>query len=356
MRVLNFNAGPSCIPLEVLEYAKSEFTDFKGCGSSVMELSHRSKIFENILNSATKNLKELYSINDDFVVLFLQGGASLQFVQIPMNLYNGGVAQYVDTGTWTSKAIKEAQILGINYEVIATSEDFKFNYIPKFSFSDNADYGYICSNNTIHGTQYKELPNTKCPLVVDSSSDFLSREIDFKNIGLFYAGAQKNAGPAGLTIVIIRKDLANRVKSNVPTMLSYKTHIENNSLYNTPNTFGIYMFDLVTKWIKKQGGLKKINEYNLKKADLLYKFLDENIDFYIPFAKKDSRSLMNVTFNLKNEELEKRFVEFSQKENMIGLKGHRSLGGIRASIYNAVSLEDVKALVSFMDEFARKNG
>lgn len=356
MRTLNFNAGPSCIPLEVLEYAKNEFTDYNGCGSSIMELSHRNKIFEAVLDSAIKNVKELYGINDDFAVLFLQGGGSLQFAQVPMNLYNDGIAQYVDTGTWTSKAIKEAQILGIKHEVIATSGDCKFNYIPEFSFSDSADYGYICSNNTIHGTQYKELPKTKCPLVVDSSSDLLSKEIDFGNIGLFYGGAQKNAGPAGVTLVIIRKDLTDRVKANVPTMLRYSTHIKENSLYNTPNTFGIYMFDLVTKWIKKQGGLKKINEYNIQKANALYEFLDANSDFYKPFARKDSRSLMNVTFNLNSEELENKFIELSQKENMIGLKGHRSLGGIRASIYNAVSLDDVKALVSFMDEFVKKNG
>lgn len=356
MMALNFNAGPSCIPLEVLEYAKNEFCDFNGCGSSIMELSHRSKTFEQVLESAIANVKELYNISDDFAVLFLQGGGSLQFAQVPMNLYNGGVAQYVDTGTWTSKAIKEAQIQGINCEVVATSEDTKFNYIPKFSFSDNADYAYICSNNTIHGTQYQEFPKTKCPLVVDSSSDLLSKDVDFSNIGLFFGGAQKNAGPSGVTLVVIRKDLADRVKSSVPTMLRYLTHIKNNSLYNTPNTFGIYMFDLVTRWIKKQGGLAKINEYNVKKASVLYEFIDANSDFYKPFARKNSRSLMNVTFNLKSEELEKRFVEMSQKENMIGLKGHRSLGGIRASIYNAVSLENVKALVSFMDEFARKNG
>lgn len=357
-RVFNFNAGPSAIDLSVLERVKAEFTDFDGIGYSICEMSHRNKHFDDILNSAIANLRELYELSDDYAVIFLQGGASLQFAQIPMNLYKGGVAEYVDTGTWTQNAIKEAKIQGINYKVVATSEDCGYNYIPQnIKFSPNADYAYICSNNTIHGTQYKSLPKTKCPLVVDSSSDFLSREIDFSNIGLFYAGAQKNAGVAGVTVMIIRKDLAYLAKQNVPFILRYSTFVDKNSLYNTPNTFGIYIFSLVLEWIKNQGGLSKISEKNEQKAQILYDVIDEFEGFYLPFAQKDSRSVMNVTFNIKGgEELEKSFAKKAEGNGMIGLKGHRSLGGIRASLYNAVSLEAVQNLCEFMQEFARKNG
>ena len=275
-----------------------------------------------------------------------------------MNLYNGGVAQYVNTGVWTTKAIKEAKIQNINYEVVASSEDTKFDRIPQnIKFSDNADYGYICSNNTIYGTQYEEIPTTKCPLVVDSSSDLLSREIDFnsKNIGMFYGGAQKNAGPAGITIVIIRKDLASRVKDSVPTPLRYTTQIEANSLANTPCTFGIYMFDLVLDWIKDQGGLNAINAANKKKASTLYGFID-NSDFYKAHAKQGSRSLMNVSFTTPSTELDAKFVKEAEQNSMIGLKGHRLLGGLRASIYNAVSQKEVETLIEFMKEFQRVNG
>ena len=357
MRVRNFNAGPGAIPFEVLQKARDEFLDFNGNGCSIIELSHRSKAFDEVINSVKMRVKRLYSLTDEFEILFLQGGASLQFAQIPMNMTNGGVAQYVDTGAWTKKAIKEAEILGIKHEVIASSKEDSYSYIPKFKFSDDADYGYICSNNTIYGTQYRELPKTKCPLIVDSSSDLFSRPIDFGNIGLFYGGIQKNGGPSGVVLVIIRKELAEqRDKSNLPTMLRYMPQIQANSMVNTPNTFGIYMLGLTLEWIEKFGGLKEIERYNDKKSKLLYKSIDEMSEFYIGHARADSRSKMNVVFNLANKELEAKFIEESLKNNMIGLKGHRSVGGIRASIYNAVTYEDVEALTSFMSDFAKKNG
>ncbi|ALV23877.1 phosphohydroxythreonine aminotransferase / 3-phosphoserine aminotransferase [Campylobacter iguaniorum] len=357
-RVLNFSAGPSAIPLSVLERAKAEFTSYKGMGFSIMEISHRGKVFDALHNAAIEKIRKFYNVSDDYAVLFLQGGATLQFAQVPMNLYNGGVAQYVNTGVWTTKAIKEAKIQSINYEVVASSEETKFDRIPEnIKFSDDADYAYICSNNTIYGTQYAKLPDTKCPLVVDSSSDLLSRELDFntKNIGVFYGGAQKNAGPAGITLVIIRKDLAARVKDNVPTPLRYTTQIEANSLANTPPTFGIYMFDLVLDWINEQGGLKAIHELNKQKAKYLYDFID-NSSFYQAHAKVGSRSLMNVSYTTPNADLDALFVKEAEANNMIGLKGHRILGGLRASIYNAVTLDNVKTLVEFMKEFERKNG
>lgn len=356
-RVINFGAGPSTIALEVLQKAQEELISYQGRGFSIMEISHRTPIFEDVLSSAIRNVKELYGFGDEHAVLFLQGGATLQFAQIPMNLYNGGVAEYVDTGIWTSKAIKEAQIQNINYKVIASSKESKFDHIPKnIHFSDDADYAYICSNNTIYGTQYKELPKCKCPLVVDSSSDLFSRPIDISNIGVFYGGVQKNGGPAGVTLVVIKKELAERVSSSVPTILRYKTQIESNSMSNTPNTFGIYMLNLTLEWVKNQGGLSKIHIENLKKAELLYSCIDESGGFYKAHAKVDSRSLMNVSFNVHDVSLEPIFVKEAEYENMIGLKGHRLLGGIRASIYNAITYENVKVLTEFMREFAKKHG
>lgn len=358
-RVINFSAGPSSIPLDVLQMAQKEFLNYNGMGFSIIEISHRSKVFEEVLNSAIENVRELYKIPDNFAILFLQGGATLQFSQVPMNLSKGGFAEYVNTGVWTQKAIKEAKILGIDVRVVSSSEDDEFSYIPEFSFSDNADYAYICSNNTIYGTQYKHLPTTKCPLVVDSSSDLLSREVDFNgNIGLFYGGIQKNAGPSGVTLVIVNKSLVKDNIDRVPTLLQYNSQIKNNSMLNTPNTFGIYMFNLTTKWIKKQGGLSCIHQNNINKAKILYDFIDNSNGFYRCHARKDSRSLMNVSFNIikdgqKSVELEKEFVYMAEKDGMIGLKGHRILGGIRASIYNAISLEDVKKLVEFMHKFQR---
>lgn len=357
-RVLNFSAGPSGIPLSVLQKAADEFVSYKGMGFSIMEISHRSKVFETLHNQAIAKIKEFYDLSDDYAVLFLQGGASLQFAQIPMNIYNGGVAEYINTGIWTTKAIKEARIQGIKFNIIASSEDSNFDHIPEnFEFSHDADYGYICSNNTIYGTQFQTIPNTKCPLVIDGSSELLSKEIDFKknNIGIFYGGAQKNAGPAGITLVIIKKDLASKVKNSVPTILRYTTQIEANSLSNTPPTFGIYMFDLMLDWIKEQGGLKKINEKNEKKAKLIYEYIDSS-SFYKAHARVDSRSIMNVSFKTPNKDLDSKFVLDAQENSMIGLKGHRLLGGLRASIYNTVSIKDVEILINFMKEFEKKNG
>ena len=357
-RVLNFSAGPSAIDISVLKRARDEFLDYNGLGFNIMEISHRGKVYDQIHNEAIIKIRKLYNLDDDYAVLFVQGGGHLQFAQVPMNLYNGGVAEYVNTGVWATKAIKEAKILGINHKIIASSQDTKFDHIPEINFSSTADYCYICSNNTIYGTQYKTYPDTKgSPLVIDASSDLLSREIDFKanNIGLLWGGAQKNAGPAGVTLVIVRKDLLDRVGDNVPTILRYKTQADANSLANTPPTFGIYMLGLVLDWIIQNGELNGISEKNQQKAELIYGFLD-SCDFYTTHAKANSRSLMNVVFKTPNDELDKEFVSQAEKNNMIGLKGHRNLGGLRASIYNAVSLESVKTLVDFMSEFAKKNG
>ncbi|AQW85047.1 phosphoserine transaminase [Campylobacter pinnipediorum subsp. pinnipediorum] len=357
MRMINFSAGPTGLPFEVLQKAQSEFVNYHNEGYSIMEISHRSKTYEEVHFGAMQKIRELYNISDDFEILFLQGGAHLQFSMIPLNLYQGGVAEYVDTGVWTSKAIKEAQILGINHKVVASSKDDNFNHIPDINFDDNADFSYICSNNTIYGTQYKSLPKSKAPLVVDSSSDFFSRPLDFSDIGILYGGAQKNAGPSGVTIVIIRKDLIDRVSSNnVPMFLRYKTHADAKSLYNTPPTFAIYLLNLNMQWLIDRGGLKATDQINTKKAEILYSVIDSSYDFYIGHAKKEDRSVMNVSFNIKNKDLEPIFVSEALKNNMLGLKGHRHLGGIRASIYNAVSVEDVSILADFMKEFARKNG
>ncbi|AQW83526.1 phosphoserine transaminase [Campylobacter pinnipediorum] len=357
MRMINFSAGPTGLPFEVLQKAQSEFVNYHNEGYSIMEISHRSKTYEEVHFGAMQKIRELYNISDDFDILFLQGGAHLQFSMIPLNLYQGGVAEYVDTGVWTSKAIKEAQILGINHKVVASSKDDNFNHIPDINFDDNADFSYICSNNTIYGTQYKSLPKSKAPLVVDSSSDFFSRPLDFSDIGVLYGGAQKNAGPSGVTIVIIRKDLVDRVSSNnVPMFLRYKTHADAKSLYNTPPTFAIYLLNLNMQWLIDRGGLKATDQINTKKAEILYNIIDNSDDFYKGHAKKEDRSVMNVSFNIKNKDLEPIFVSEALKNNMLGLKGHRHLGGIRASIYNAVSVEDVSILADFMKEFARKNG
>lgn len=357
MRKINFSAGPSTLPLEILQKAKEELLDYEGKGYSIMEISHRSKVFEEVHFGAMSKAKKLYGLNDDYEVLFLQGGASLQFAMIPMNLAQNGSCEYANTGVWTQKAIKEARILGVNVKVVASSEEDKFSYIPKIQFSDNADYAYICSNNTIYGTQYKEYPKTKAPLVVDASSDFFSRKVDFSNIALFYGGVQKNAGISGLACVIIRKDMLERSeKKNLASMLKYSIHSQNQSLFNTPPSFAIYMFNLEMQWLLDQGGLDAIHAKNAKKAELLYNLIDESKGFYKTHAlKKEDRSLMNVSFNItKNSALEPLFVKEAEDKAMLGLKGHRILGGIRASIYNAITLEQVQTLCDFMKEFQSK--
>ncbi len=357
-RVFNFGAGPAAIPLEVLEEAQKYLVDFHGEGMSIMEASHRSKMYDDVHNGAISLMRELYEIPEDYDILLLQGGASTQFAMVPLNLSLGGFAQYADTGSWSTKAIKEAKIQNIDYKVVASSKESAYNYIPKdINFSDDADYAYITSNNTIYGTQYKTFPSTKAPLVVDASSDIFSYPADWSKIDLMFAGAQKNAGPSGVTIVIIKKDLLDRVKENVPSMFRYKTHAEANSLYNTPSTFGIYMLALTLKWIKNRGGIKALQKANEEKAAILYDAIDNSDGFYIGHAQKDSRSLMNVSFNIKdkNSDLEAKLVSLATQSGMIGLKGHRSIGGLRASIYNAMSVEGIKALVALMEKFAIEN-
>jgi phosphoserine aminotransferase len=358
-RAYNFNPGPAALPLPVLEQVQAEFLDFKGTGMSVTEVSHRAKAFEETVNDAVTSTKKLLGLNDEYFVLFLQGGASLQFSMVPMNFATGDfTAEYVDTGTWSSKAIKEAQLLGKNIRITASSKDNNYSYIPKnISVGQDAAYLHLTSNNTIKGTQWKEFPNAgKVPIVCDMSSDIMSRPFDPSPFGCIFAGAQKNIGAAGVTMVIIRKDMLEKIPSNIPSMLRYTTFTESNSLYNTPPCFAIYMLGLVLKWIENTiGGLKKMSEINEKKAEILYNILDAS-DFYKGTAEKDSRSLMNVTFRLSSEELEKKFITEAANVGIQGIKGHRSVGGCRASIYNAVPLEAVEVLAGFMKEFAKKNG
>jgi len=357
-RIFNFGAGPSAIPLEVLEEAQRELVDYKGEGLSIMEASHRSKMYDDVHNEALSLTRELYQVPKDYDILFLQGGASTQFAMIPMNLYMGGKAEYADTGSWSAKAIKEAKIQGINFDIISSSKEDGYNNIPTdINFSDDADYAYITSNNTIYGTQYKNYPSTKAPLIVDASSDIFSYPVDWSKIDMIFAGAQKNAGPSGLTIVIIKKELVARAGDNVPSMLKYSTHADKDSLYNTPPTFGIYMFSLTLKWIKEKGGIEAIEKMNEEKAKVLYDAIDNSNGFYVGHATKDSRSLMNVSFNIKDKDakLEAELVKRATDRGMIGLKGHRSIGGLRASIYNAMSIEGVQTLVALMEEFAQEN-
>ncbi|MBN2424608.1 MAG: 3-phosphoserine/phosphohydroxythreonine transaminase [Calditrichaceae bacterium] len=357
-RVFNFNPGPAALPLEVLQEIQRDLINYKGEGLSVMEMSHRSKAFEAIIKGAENLMKEIMGIPAGYKVLYLQGGATLQFAAVPLNLIGPGQhADYINTGSWAKKAIGEAKKLGKEVNVIATSEDVNYSRIPKdFKVTPDAAYLHITSNNTIAGTQFSKFPDTgKVTLVCDMSSDFNCRKIDVSKFGLIYAGAQKNMGPAGVTIVIIREDLMQKSPDNIPTMTSYKILGEKDSLYNTPPCFSIYVVKLVLEWIKKQGGLSKIEEINEKKAALLYNAIDAT-DFYKGTVEKDSRSIMNVTYRLPSEDLEKEFIAQGLKNGLLGLKGHRSVGGIRASIYNAVSLKAVESLVSFMKDFEKKNG
>jgi phosphoserine aminotransferase len=358
-RIYNFNPGPAALPLEVLEEVQQEFLDFKGSGMSISEISHRSAVFEDVLDDAIVRFKRLLNIPDNYKILFLQGGASSQFFMVPMNLLpEGSSADYINTGSWAKKAIKESEILGKSVNVAASSEDRNYCYIPKqFSLNSDAAYLHITSNNTIEGTQWSKFPDAgKVPLISDMSSDMLCRPFDIKPFGLIYAGAQKNLGPAGVTVVIIREDMLERVPKTIPTMLRYTTHAEKNSLYNTPPCISIYMVQLVLKWIEdKIGGLAAMEKRNQEKANLIYSFLDAN-SFYRGTADADSRSTMNVTFRLTNEDLEKQFVADALKNGLGGLKGHRSVGGCRASIYNAIGIDGVQSLVDFMKDFADKNG
>lgn len=357
-RVYNFSAGPAVLPEEVLREAQAEMMDYNGTGMSVMEMSHRSKAFDQIIQEAEQDLRDLMNIPDNYKVLFLQGGASLQFAMIPMNLMKNKVADYIVTGQWAKKAWQEAQKYG-KANKIASSEDKTFSYIPDCSdlpISEDADYVYICENNTIYGTKFKTLPNTKGKdLVADVSSCFLSEPVDVSKYALIYGGVQKNIGPAGMVIAIVREDLITEdVLPGTPTMMKYKTHADANSLYNTPNCYCIYMCGKVFKWLKKQGGLEAMKAKNEKKANILYDYLDESKLFH-GTVEKESRSLMNVPFVTGNAELDAKFVKEAKEAGFENLKGHRSVGGMRASIYNAMPLEGVKALVEFMKKFEKEN-
>jgi phosphoserine aminotransferase len=357
-RVYNFNPGPAALPLPVLERIQREMLNFRGTGMSILEMSHRSKEFEAVLNDAIARIKRLLKLDDRFYVLFLQGGASLQFCMVPMNLeVPGKPLDYIDTGTWASKAIKEAEIQKKPVRVIASSKDKEYTYIPKkFDINLDASYLHITSNNTIRGTQWKSFPDSKgLPLVADMSSDIFSRPFDPNPFGLIYAGAQKNAGPAGVTLVIIRKDMLERVPADLPTMLKYTTFAEKNSLYNTPPCFAIYVVDLVMEWLEEEiGGIEKMAAINELKAKMVYECIDE-YEIYRGTAVPEDRSLMNVTFRLATEDLEKEFLSKAAEKGLVGLKGHRSVGGCRASLYNAVSMEAVEALVDFMRSFAKSH-
>jgi phosphoserine aminotransferase len=358
-RIFNFNAGPAALPLPVLERIQAEFVDYRGSGMSVTELSHRSKWFDDIINEAVERTRRLLNLDDQFDVLFIQGGASLQFCMIPMNLaLEGRPVEYINTGTWSTKAIKEAQIQRKEVNVIASSEDKDFSYIPKdLQVNQTAAYLHFTSNNTIKGTQWAEFPKAgDVPLISDMSSDIMSRPFDVKPFGLVYAGAQKNIGPSGTALAILRKDMLDRVPDGLPSMLKYSTYAGKNSLYNTPSCFVIYAISLVLKWLEETiGGLEKMEQINKEKAGTLYDYIDQT-DFYRGTAEKESRSLMNVTFRLPSEELETKFVAQASKQDMGGLKGHRSVGGCRASIYNATGMDGVNALVDFMKEFEKKEG
>lgn len=356
-RIFNFNPGPATLPILALEKAQAELLDYKGTGISMMETSHRSKEFDSVINEATELLRELYRVPSDYEILWLQGGASTQFYTIPMNLMIPGKgADYVNTGTWAKKAIKEAKLFG-DVNVVASSEDKNFSYIPKnIEFNQDTSYVHITSNNTIFGTQWQDYPDTgDVPLVVDISSDLLSKNLDIKKFGLFYGGAQKNIGPAGVTLVVIREDLIGRAKDELPTMVKYKTHAEKNSLFNTPPCFAIYICKLVLEWFKENGGVEENEKRNNEKASMLYRIIDESSGFYKGHAEKDSRSIMNITFRLPTEELEAKCIKEGLDNELLGLKGHRSVGGMRASIYNAMSVEGVKKLCEFLKEFQEKN-
>jgi phosphoserine aminotransferase len=358
-RIYNFSAGPAVLPLPVLEEAQRDLVSLPGVGMSVMEISHRSKTFEDLLNGAIEDIRTLSGIPADYKVLMLQGGATLQFSMVPMNLLGvGATADYVDTGSWADKAIKEAKKVGA-VNIAATTRADKYTRIPaqsELKLTPGAAYVHITTNNTIEGTEWHTIPDTGgAPLVADASSDMFHGPMDVARFGLIYAGAQKNLGPSGVTLVIVREDLLARSGDALPIMLNYKVHAENNSLYNTPNTFGIYILGLTMKWLKAQGGLQAVARANQRKAGKLYAEIDRT-GFYKGTAQKDSRSVMNVTFRLASEEIEKQFVKESTAAGLDGLQGHRSVGGMRASIYNAFPEDGVDALVDFMREFERKRG
>lgn len=357
-RVYNFSAGPAQLPVSVLERAQEELLSYQEKGMSVMEMSHRSSDFKKIIERTEELIRELMEISETYRVLFIQGGASLQFSMVPLNLLkDGGHAYYVNTGSWSKKALSEAKKIG-EAKILASSDDQNFTYIPELDLqqiNEQTDYVHITTNNTIEGTRFTKFPNTgHVPLVADASSNILSEQWDVSKFGLIYAGAQKNLGISGLTIVIIREDLIGHAKADIPTMLNYETYTKNNSLYNTPPTFAIYITMLLMEWLKEQGGVAAIEERNKEKANLLYKAIEDSKLFYSN-VKREDRSLMNIPFMTDSDELNKLFVKEAEQEGLHQLKGHRSVGGMRASIYNAMPIEGVKALVDFMNEFERKH-
>ena len=359
MKIYNFSAGPAMLPEAVMRKAQAEFIDFQGSGSGILELSHRGKFFQPVIDRAEANVRELLNVSDDYAVCFIQGGASMQFAMLAMNLLNGGTADYVDTGVWSNKAAKEAKMFG-NVNIVASSRDDKYDHIPaaaEWKMTPGAAYMHITSNNTIAGTQYINLPTAPAgvPLIADMSSDIMSRMFDINKFGMIYAGAQKNIGPAGVALVIIRKDLAERTdESKVPTMLRYSTYINEGSMFNTPPTFAIYILALITDWLKENGGIAAMEQHNNAKAKMLYDFLDESTFYASPVAKAD-RSRMNVVFRTPSDELDAKFVSEATACGLTQLKGHRLVGGCRASIYNAMPVEGVQALIDFMKKFECAN-
>jgi phosphoserine aminotransferase len=357
-RIYNFSPGPSTLPYTVLQQAAKDIVNFNNKGIGLIELSHRSREFMAVAEEAEALVRENLGVPDNYKVLFLQGGASSQFFMVPMNLLGAGrKATYLNTGVWSRKAIQEARLFG-EIDVAFSSEETKFNRVPRndeYAEDPASEYLYFVSNNTIYGTQFHTFPDADTMLVSDMSSDILSRPVDVSRFGIIFAGAQKNMGPAGVTVVIIREDLLDRTPDGVPTMLRYKTHADKGSMFNTPPCFGVYCVGLVMKWLKEKGGVEAIAELNRKKATLVYDAIDGNA-FYRGHAEKDSRSLMNISFNLPTPELEAKFIAEATSVGLDGLKGHRSIGGCRASIYNAFPLEGVEKLVSFMERFARENG
>ncbi len=359
-RVHNFNAGPAVLPEEVLREAQQDLFNYKGMGLSVMEMSHRSKEYEAIIDATRDSVKRIYALDEDYEVLFLQGGASMQFLMVPMAFAaEGKTANYINTGQWSKKAISEAKKIGKPVHVAATSEDRNFCYIPKsWALSDNPAYLHITNNNTIFGTEWKtdpEVPAT-VPLIADMSSNFMSKPIQARRYDMIYAGAQKNVGPAGCVVVIIKKSLLEKQNAGLPTMLDYQVHAKNGSMYNTPPTFTIYMIGLVLKWIEDFGGLQMVEQNNIAKAKYIYDAIDASGGFYKGTVDQEDRSLMNITFRLTSEELEAQFISEAKKQGMIGLKGHRDVGGCRASTYNSLPLPAAHALSEFMRDFQSKNG
>lgn len=359
-RAYNFSAGPAALPLEVLQRAQQEFVDYQGIGMSIMEISHRSSQYENLNNETQSLMKELFGIPDGYKVMFLQGGASTQFGMIPMNfLRPGTVGAYVQTGAWANKAIKEAKLVG-ETTVVASSKDQNYTRIPDLTnlqLPTNSSYVHITSNETIEGSQFQVYPDTgSVPLIADMSSDIMCRPVDISKFSMIYAGAQKNLGPSGVTVVIMKEELLSDLPEQLSTMLRYDTHGKNNSLYNTPPVYSVYMVNLVLKWIKERGGLEAMEKANLHKTSLIYNTIDESAGFYKGVIEPSSRSIMNITFRMGSEELEKQFVKESEQNGFVGLKGHRDVGGLRASTYNAVPLEACQALAEFMNDFRRRNG